>query len=96
MEIVAVQENRTAYFSNIAIHQLQNMMERLHALADLDGLSEQIKEWNEQNAKVLPKGRGEVVGEFPEYTLTILWGEQAVCETNKIGQSGCLKIKFQR
>jgi hypothetical protein len=97
MEISAVRDNRAAYFSSVAMNQMQSMVERLHALGKHQGLDQQITAWNNELQSALPRGNGVVIGSFPTYTVIVSWGGLArrTCEEIKWGQAGCLKEKVK-
>ena len=93
LQITALREAVSTYYFNVATEQLNVMAERLHTFKD-NNLDEQLMIWNEQNRNVLPKGRGEMSGQYPDIALTIFWGmkSQKTCHKNTIGQSGCLRL----
>jgi prepilin-type N-terminal cleavage/methylation domain-containing protein len=93
-EIYALRESRNAWIVSIAVRQLENMTERLSVSNDVDN---QLVHWNEENAHVLPQGRGTVTGQSPIYVISIYWGEsnnQNPCQENHLGMSGCLQEKI--
>ncbi len=89
-EIYALRESRNAWIVSVAVRQLENITERL-------SVSSEVTRWNEENAHVLPQGRGTVTGQFPIYVISIYWGEsnnKNTCQENHLGMSGCLQEKI--
>lgn len=81
----AKQQAHAEYLYSIATQQIIAMIERLHALGNADGLSNQTAMWNTQNKLLLPKGEGVIEGSYPSYTVTIYWGKQLFnCDVNCI------------
>jgi prepilin-type N-terminal cleavage/methylation domain-containing protein len=90
-EVSSMSAIRDAYQFNLANHQLNNITERLRILKQYPGIEQQVAEWNTENQMILPQGKGEVEGHFPEYTISIRWGEQELpCQQNQLTQGGCL------
>jgi len=95
MGILALRETRNAYYYTQAVNQIYGMSERLHALNIYKGLEDQIAIWNKENQVVLPQGVGRVEGIYPNFTITIFWGEQQrECPQIRIGQNGCISEKI--
>lgn len=91
MQISSLREMKSAYYFSVATQQLNNMTEQLKILKNhFDGTT--IIRWNQQNAKLLPQGRGKVTGSYPNFVLSIAWGKKSACHENKLGQSGCLHM----
>jgi prepilin-type N-terminal cleavage/methylation domain-containing protein len=91
MFVFSLRETRTSYYVHAATQQLSGMIERLIALDNHAGFQEQVAIWNAQNKKVLPRGRGEVKGQFPDYQVTIYWGDSLPsCKRIQWGQTGCI------
>ena len=87
-----LQSIRSTYYLHVAAIQLNNMTERLQALGNNNGLENQIRLWNKENQKSLPRGSGQVSGLCPHYTIIVSWGgETGECIYNIIGENGCLK-----
>jgi Tfp pilus assembly protein PilV len=93
MQITALRQAKTACYFSVATQQLNVMAERLDVLKDSDP-TEQLTRWNQQNQTVLPQGRGTLSGNYPQFLLSIFWGDKNIqkCNQNKIGQSGCLHL----
>lgn len=90
-EIVGLRMIRATYYFDIANHQLNNMVERLHIINNDSDLLQQVTIWNSQNKTVLPHGIGDVAGHYPFYQITIYWGNsKSPCQQNQLGNSGCL------
>ena len=97
MEISALREDNNALILSIAVNQLISMTEILYAFAPSRELNERINSWNAQNKKILPKGIGKVTGTFPNYVITIYWGnvkQRKSCKQNRLGTNGCLRKKI--
>ena len=95
LEIFSLGETQTAYYFTVATNQLQSMRERLLALNNHDGLSQEIHKWNLENQELLPSGQGQISGRFPMYSATIFWGKKIEsCQRDHIGHSGCLHETF--
>jgi Tfp pilus assembly protein PilV len=93
MQIVSLRESKSVYYFSVASQQLQNMIERLEFLQGADH-AKQLTLWNQQNKAVLPQGRGMIEGSFPNYLITLYWGNSKnfTCLKNKMGPSGCLRF----
>ena len=93
MQITAFNQTRHAYFYSVAIQQLNQMAERIMACQE-NNCDQQVEIWNQQNAEVLPQGKGKISGYYPHYVIAIFWGayHSESCEQNKIGQEGCLQL----
>ncbi|MBV8802546.1 MAG: hypothetical protein JO131_06220 [Gammaproteobacteria bacterium] len=89
-EIYSIRSSRAAYYLDIANTQINNMSERLGMLENYSDISSQMTIWNNENQIVLPQGRGQVIGHFPDYTIIIYWGNIQSCASNQIGSSGCI------
>lgn len=94
-QITALSHTKAAYFFSVAVQQVKQMGERLIACKK-NHCDQQITLWNQQNAEVLPQGRGKVSGSYPDYLITLFWGnkKREVCQQNKIGKEGCLQLKI--
>lgn len=93
MQLTSLTQARNAYFYSVATQQLNQMAERLLACQEIN-CDEQAAIWNQQNAQVLPRGRGNISGHYPDYVITLFWGSyhSLSCEQNKIGQEGCIQL----
>lgn len=76
MEIDALRENRNAYYFSVAENQLNSIAQRIQAHPQ--DITKQLMIWNQQNQQILPQGKGNVSGLFPNYIVTIFWGEKHV------------------
>ena len=87
MQLTALRETKISYYYAEATQQLHVMQERLLAPHHSDP-TDAIQQWNQQNAAILPRGRGSV----REGVISVFWGDAAVddCHVNKIGLSGCV------
>ena len=93
MDIFILKEQSNAYHLSLAIQQIQNMEERLLALRVQSELAAQVQEWNLQNQMLLPSGRGEVLGQHPNYFISLTWANSN-CKDNNGVISGCIKEEF--
>lgn len=94
-QFFTIKEANYAYFFSTAENQIRNGVQRLVALKGYEALDEQEANWNAENQKVLPQGWGIITGAFPNYTLSIYWGNiPHRCEKQKLGSSGCLTKKI--
>lgn len=95
-QIYANKELKNAYFFSTGINQMHNAIERLLTLRDQTGLEQQIASWNKENQIVLPEGLGTITGRFPDYLITLSWGNASEpCVKQQIGSTGCLIQKIQ-
>jgi prepilin-type N-terminal cleavage/methylation domain-containing protein len=95
-QLYTMNEVKTIYFYNLAENQMSNAIERLSALKMYDGLNEELTRWNAENQIILPQGFGTITGSFPNYMITIYWGNIShSCKKEQIGLSGCLIKKIQ-
>ncbi|EKD70176.1 MAG: hypothetical protein ACD_46C00611G0001 [uncultured bacterium] len=93
-QMMGIKKAKANYYWQVAMHQIQSLMNVLQLYKN-DSATQQIIEWNRQNQIMLPQGKGEVVGEYPNQAIQIFWGEiKSTCEKNKIGMSGCIKIEM--
>jgi len=92
MEIYSLRSISAAYYFHIATEQLNSMIERLHTAGINFSVNEQIDIWNSQNKQLLPTGEGEITGSYPNYTITLYWGDTPhICQEIHLGQSGCIQ-----
>ncbi len=92
MEVYSLRSARAAYYFHVAAHQLMSISERLRAMGQHFYIGEQVDIWNAQNKQLLPKGEGTVTGSYPNYEITIYWGDMPhVCQEIQLGQSGCVQ-----
>jgi prepilin-type N-terminal cleavage/methylation domain-containing protein len=84
MEIMIRQQQRDINFQRIANNQLFNMEERLRAVRGELGVAQQLEQWNQENYSVLPGARGEVIENFPYYTVKIYWNEKCIEEKIRV------------
>lgn len=94
-QLYSIKEAEAGWFLNVANHQIANAIERLISLKTYDGLNEQLAQWNQENQAVLPSGGGNITGSFPDYVITVYWGNSSHhCKKQKIGSSGCIIRKI--
>lgn len=93
LALYALREEKSVYYSTIAINELSNMAERLQS-SQFEDIDTQLSWWNQQNEKFLPLGIGKI--EQQALTkLTIFWGkDKNACLNNQTGKSGCLSLKI--
>jgi hypothetical protein len=90
VQIKTMQAAQTSYYFSTATQQISNMIEQLKIAKQADAMM--INTWNQQNAELLPNGRGEIIGEYPQFILKLMWGKQSTCTQTKINRSGCLML----
>jgi type II secretory pathway component PulJ len=90
MQAKAVKDSRKFYYLCVAVHQLENMTERLYALHNLTGLESQLRSWNQENQILLPQGQGYIQGTYPNYHIMISWLDAPKCLANSLGLKACL------
>jgi type IV pilus assembly protein PilV len=88
----ALQSAKSVYYFNVATEQLRSIMERLQAINTPNDINALQLLWDEQNARVLPQGRGEIDNSPPLIVITIHWGNNHNCDRDQIGLSGCLRV----
>lgn len=59
MQVSAVHYAQEAYLHSVATTQLANMLERLRTNTSLAARAMELERWNDNNARLLPRGRGE-------------------------------------
>jgi len=101
-QLYALKESDNLYFLSTALNQMNNGIERLIGLAhsnnsnNSDDLAHQLAAWNMENQSVLPVGFGTITGQYPNYIITVYWGNHPPhCQKQQIGSSGCLRKKLQ-
>ncbi len=95
-QFYSLKEVKNAYFFSIAANQMNNAVERLSVLREQAGLESQILSWNAENQTALPQGWGTITGHFPEYVVTLSWGDAThACVKQQIGRTGCLRQTIQ-
>lgn len=95
-QIYSLKEIKIAYFASLATNQINNAIERLTAIKMNDGFVEQYMQWNLENQQLLPSGSGTITGVFPNYLITVYWGNVSHhCSKQIIGTSGCIRKKIQ-
>jgi len=92
-EIYSMRASRAAYYFDVANQQVSNMTERLIMVANDADLSSQIAIWNTENKIVLPQGKGQVIGHYPDFTIIVYWGNNSsFCTHNQLGNIGCINL----
>jgi len=94
-QIISLREARVEHYYSVATQQLDVMSERL-LMTKGNNLNVLISSWNTQNQEVLPLGVGVVSGNYPDYKVSIFWGNRhrQDCINNIIGLDGCLYINL--
>jgi prepilin-type N-terminal cleavage/methylation domain-containing protein len=87
-ELTVMREARQTYYFSIAANQIENLADQLTS----ENPSTILTQWNNQNATLLPSGRGTCTGQFPHYQISIYWGDPSLqtCNNQSTGNSGCL------
>lgn len=70
MQLLAIQNDEDAYFYSVGENQLQTMTEYI-AFGSLPH-SDEIQQWNNENAWALPQGVGYITGQGP-YIVVLNW-----------------------
>lgn len=93
LQIDALHKSKANYYYSIASEQLMNITTYLKLVKNAN-YENQYNEWQSQNHDLLPQGKGCIKGSYPNYDISISWGNQpnCVCPYNKFGESGCLRI----
>lgn len=96
LQMSSIREAKALYYYQTANQQISNISERLQRPQENEWYQE-VAEWNQENAEVLPQGRGEVVIDNNDVLVEVYWGDTlASCSENKIGLSGCIKREILR
>jgi Tfp pilus assembly protein PilV len=96
MDVMAVQslhQNLKTYQLSIAVNEMQNIRERLQALQDNAGLQEQLISWNQDFKSVLPKSESSINGSFPNYEVSLWWGDKGRDACQKLSEN-CLTMRI--
>lgn len=88
MQFFALREMRNAWLLSVAVNQINNMSERLRAYGQDVVIEDQVIIWNQEISQLLPKGRGDVMGQYPAYTISL-------CQQSQIKEEGCISQKIQ-
>lgn len=87
-EVHALHTQRAAYNFNVAIIELQGMIERVRVMRGRADLTSLLASWNQQNQEVLLQGWGTIEGN----EITIYWGKRVGnCAHTTLGVSGCIR-----
>jgi prepilin-type N-terminal cleavage/methylation domain-containing protein len=89
-ELSSLRESKYSYYYSVAVNQLQSIQQQI--LVYKDSTQDISANWNNQNKLVLLYGRGVISGSYPDYKISIFWGDTTLqsCEKIQIGQSGCI------
>ena len=74
MQWAGAQINRSAMYRSIATIQIENMIEKILA-NNHKSSSQDISDWNQENAKSLPSGNGSVLAYNNEFRIVLHWLE---------------------
>jgi hypothetical protein len=93
MLLESLRKTQVAYEFSVAIQQLNFIAEILVSRKTIS-MSDMNESWNKQVSKVLPEGRGLIEGRYPDYSVSIFWGNfnGRACNKMTIERSGCLRI----
>jgi hypothetical protein len=96
MLLESLRKSEAAYDYSVAIHQLDVITGLLMTMENTS-TQEIVEKWNQQNWEVLPEGRGVINGNYPDYEISIFWGNfnGQNCITNNAGKNGCLRFIFK-
>jgi len=73
MHLIALRTNTTSLQQSIATTQVHAMAERLRANQSIENVQRETKEWQQELARLLPKGQGEVTKQGQDYIVTARW-----------------------
>lgn len=95
MQLQAIRYHHSSYYLAVAIQQIHILQEQLFVYNN-QNVDHIIAKWNAENSYLLPQGRGELFGEYPNSAISIFWGgmQSMVCDNDKEGQSGCLQLSI--
>lgn len=96
MQVHTLRHAKASFYASVAMQQIENMIEHLK-VAKGAPLEELEKKWNEQNQRILPNGRGVLMGIYPHLKIAIFWGKEEgdlECNEDKLDQDGCLHIEW--
>ncbi len=91
-QLFIVQNRLNSYHTHLALRQIRNMEERLHMLKGQGDTLLQESAWNQENQNLLPRGKGELSGSYPDYHIKLCWGQKN--QENKEGGGRCLSESF--
>ena len=98
MQIKTAREMRAAYYVAVGLQQLNSLVEQVGLINESNDayLQKILIDWNQQNSRVLPAGRGRLMMAKPGYVASVFWGDSQrdTCEDNIIGVSGCLSMRI--
>jgi len=95
LQIAAMRQAKALFYGTIARQQVK-MIEELLMSAGENNSTDYIELWKKQNTEVLPRGRGQITGAYPQYGISIFWGglSEGQCLQSTIGVQGCLREKI--
>lgn len=82
LQLSTLRTARNFHYSALANLQILNMREILLASKSIDAM--QYAQWNADNAELLPHGRGEVSGNYPNYQVRVQWGSKNQCLSSEV------------
>lgn len=68
-----LQQNYMSYLQSIAVIQVNSMLERLQVNQSTTMRQRELNEWNQQNVKLLPQGKGNYVCQNNHCKITLWW-----------------------
>lgn len=92
MAIWSIRTNNQAYYLSQAVSQIHNMCEKLKVFG-ASNYQNQVANWNIENKKILPNGKGLVSGKYPDFEINLFWGQktnQKKCGSIQFGKVNCV------
>ena len=100
LQLVGIKDSDNAMRRSVALTQLTNMAEILHANPPEHQLPKLINSWNQENARLLPLGRGEVNKHGNNYRVVVNWeglttSKQDACNSNDKSMRHCVQTTIE-
>ena len=73
LQLIGLNDTHSAMTRSVAVSQLSNMTEQLRTNPSLNKLQQLVSQWNKENARLLPLGRGNVAKNGNNYTVVVNW-----------------------
>ena len=73
MQLSALSHSRESYYYNLAVMQLNCMLERLRANTSITARNNELQRWNQINTRLLPQGQGSYQCQEHACTVSISW-----------------------
>lgn len=94
-QLSIIKQAKSNYFYWIATQQIQSISERIQSCQSCD-ITQILKRWNNENKEVLPKGKGNITGTFPNYIIELAWsgGSFESCQSGALREIKCIVLKL--